>query len=53
MKLQEFIEKLRSIECIYGGDLPVKTFDLDRDICDVSEVEICGGSGQEYIYIGS
>ena len=54
MTARELIKKIE--ECVnqYGDSIPVRTFDLDRDLCDISEVEICDVHGTNYyIYIGS
>lgn len=54
MTVRETIEKLESYANKYGNDIPVRTFDLDRDICDIDEIEFCEMYNSEnYIYIGS
>ena len=54
MEVRELIRKLEEYANKYGDDIPVRTFDLDRDMCDVSEVEFCENYDLEYyIYIGA
>lgn len=54
MTVRELIEKLEVYANQYGDDIPVRTFDLDRDVCDISEVEVWDYFGKaHYIYIGS
>ena len=54
MTVRETIEKLESYANKYGNDIPVRTFDLDRHICDIDEIEFCEMCNSEnYIYIGS
>ena len=54
MKVGKLIEILQSYADQYGYDIPVRTFDLDRHMCDIDEVEFCNNYGIEhYIYIGS
>ena len=54
MPVRELIDKLEAFATKYGDDIPVRTFDLGRDMCDVSEVDFCENYDLEYyIYIGS
>jgi hypothetical protein len=54
MKVGELIKILQSYADKYGDDIPVRTFDRDRDMCDIDEVEFCENYDLEYyIYIGS
>ena len=54
MEVGELIKILQSYADKYGNDIPVRTFDLDRHMCDVDEVEFCENYDLEYyIYIGS
>ena len=54
MTVRELIEKLEVYVNQYGDDIPVRTFDLDRDMCDRSEVDIYDIHGTNYyVYIGS
>lgn len=54
MSVKELIEKLELYAKQYGDDIPVRTFDLDRDICDISEVDVYDIHGMNYyVYIGS
>lgn len=54
MSVRELIKKLESYATRYGDDIPVRTFDLDRDMCDVDEVDFCQNYDLEYyIYIGA
>lgn len=57
MTVRELIEKLESYDFLVDEDydnIPVRTFDLDRYLCDVSEVEFCKNyDGKCYIYIGA
>lgn len=53
MKVRELIKKLESYANKYGDDIPVRTFDLDRDMCDIDEVEFNQDYDLEYyIYLG-
>lgn len=53
MKVRELIEKLEHYANTYGDDTPVRTFDVERDMCDVTEVEYHQNYELEYfIYIG-
>lgn len=51
LKLLEVIEQL---EAIYAaeGNVNVKTFDLDRDHCDIEKVEFWDFKGERFVYIG-
>ena len=54
MEVRELIQKLEEYAAEYGDDIPVRTFDLDRDICNVSEVNFCQDYDLDYyIYVGS
>lgn len=54
MTVRELIEKLEVYANQYGDDIRVRTFDLDRDMCDISEVDIYDIHGTNYyVYIGS
>lgn len=54
IKIIELISELQKFEKQYGSDLPVKTFDLDRDVVPVSEVELSTTvDGQKYVYLGA
>lgn len=54
MTIKELIEKLEEYANHYGDNIPVRTFDLDRDMCDISEVDIYDIHGTNYyVYIGS
>lgn len=54
MTVREVIEKLESYTKQYGDDIPVRTFDLDRDMEDITEIEFCQNYDLDYyIYIGS
>jgi hypothetical protein len=54
VKVRELIQKLEEYAAKYGDDIPVRTFDLDRDMCDVSEVDFSQDYDLDYyIYIGS
>ena len=45
-KLEEYADK-------YGDNIPVCTFDLERDICDIDDVDVYDVRGKAYyIYIG-
>lgn len=53
VKVRELIKKLESYANKYGDDIPVRTFDLDRDMCDIDEVEFNQNYDLEYyIYLG-
>lgn len=53
MTIREVIEKLESYAKDYGDDIPVRTFDLDRYMCDISEVDFSIDCNSKYfIYIG-
>lgn len=49
MTIRELIVQLELYANQYGDDIPVCTFDLDRDICTIDEIEFCN----DYIYIGA
>ena len=54
MTIKELIEKLEEYANQYGDNIPVRTFDLDRVVCDINEVDISDiHSTNCYIYIGS
>lgn len=54
MEVGKLIKILQSFANQYGEDIPVRTFDLDRHMCDIDEVEFCESYDREYyIYIGS
>lgn len=54
MTVRELIEKLESYAREYGENIPICTFDLDRHIEDVTEVEFCQNHDSKcYIYIGA
>ena len=54
MTVRELIEKLESYADKYGDDIPVRTFDLDRWMSDITEVDFCQDYDLEYyIYLGS
>jgi hypothetical protein len=54
VKVRELIEKLELYANKYGDDIPVRTFDLDRDMCDIDEVEFNQNYDLEYyIYLGA
>lgn len=57
MTVRKLITTLEIIADEYGDDIPVRTFDLDRDVCDITEVEICTTGDKygmaHYIYVGS
>lgn len=54
MTVREVIEKLELYAKQYGDDIPVCTFDLNRDMCDIDEVDFCESYDLEYyIYIGA
>lgn len=54
MNVRELIEKLELYANKYGDDIPVRTFDLDRDMCDICEVEFNQDYDLEYyIYLGA
>ena len=54
MKVRELIEKLESYAIKYGDDIPVRTFDLDRDMCDINKIEFNQNYDLEYyIYLGA
>ena len=53
VKVRELIAKLESYANKYGDDLPVRTFDLNRNMCDINEIEFNQNYGLEYyIYLG-
>lgn len=54
VKVRKLIEKLELYADKYGDDTPVRTFDLDRDLCDIDEVEFNQNYDLEYyIYLGA
>lgn len=54
MTIRELIEKLKFYGDKYSYDLPVRTFDLDRDMCDITEVDFSQNYDLDYyIYIGA
>ena len=53
MTVRKLITTLEIFADEYGDDIPVRTFDLDRDVCDITEVEICTNGMAHYIYVGS
>ena len=54
MTIREVIEKLELYAKQYGDDIPVRSFDLDRDIEDITEIYFCQDYDLDYyIYIGS
>ena len=57
MTVRKLITTLEIYADEYGDDIPVRTFDLDRDVCDITEVEICTTCDKygmaHYIYVGS
>ena len=54
MTVREVIEKLELYAKKYGDDIPVRSFDLDRDMEDITEIDFCQNYDLEYyIYIGS
>lgn len=54
VKVRELIKKLESYANKYGDDIPVRIFDLDRDMCDIDEVEFNQDYDLEYyIYLGA
>jgi hypothetical protein len=54
MTVRELIEKLESYAKQYGDDIPVRTFDLDRWMSDIEDVDFCENYDLEYyIYIGA
>lgn len=54
MKVRELIAKLESYANKYGDDIPVRTFDLDRGMCDINEIKFNQGYDLEYyIYLGA
>ena len=54
MTVREVIEKLELYAKQYGDDIPVRSFDLDRDIEDITEIVFCQDYDLDYyIYIGS
>ena len=53
MTVRKLIETLKFYADRYGDDIPVRTFDLDRDVCDISEVDFSLDYNSKYfIYIG-
>ena len=53
VKVRELIAKLESYANKYGDDLPVRTFDLNRNMCDINEIEFTQNYDLEYyIYLG-
>ena len=53
MTVRELIEKLESYANEYGDDIPVCTFDLDRWVSYIQEVEPCiNHNGEFCIYVG-
>ena len=53
MTVREVIEKLELYAKEYGDDIPVRTFDLDRDMEDITEIEFCQNYDLDYyIYRG-
>lgn len=54
MTVREVIEKLELYAKQYGDDIPVRSFDLGRDMEDITEIDFCQNYDLEYyIYIGS
>ena len=54
MTVREVIEKLEAYAEKYGDDIPVCTFDLDRDMEGITEIEFCQNYDLDYyIYIGA
>lgn len=54
MTVREVIEKLELYAKKYGYDIPVRTFDLDRDMEDITEIDFIQNYDLEYyIYIGN
>ena len=54
MTVREVIEKLEGFANKYGDDIPVRTFDLDRDMEDITEIEFYQNYDLDYyIYIGA
>ena len=54
MTVRELIEKLESLADEYGDDIPVCTFDLDRDTSNITEVEFYKNSRLgDCIYLGA
>lgn len=53
MTVKELIKKLEEYADKYGDNIPVCTFDLNRDICDIDDVDVYDVHGKAYyIYIG-
>ena len=53
MTVRELIKKLEEYADKYGDNIPVLTFDIDRDICDIDEVDVYDVYGKAYyVYIG-
>ena len=54
MTVRELIVKLESYANKYGDDIPVRTFDIDRWMDDIEDVDFCENYDLEYyIYIGA
>ena len=54
MTISELIKKLEEYANEYGNEIPVRTFDLDRHLLDITEVELNQNcDGEIYVYIGS
>lgn len=52
MTVRELIKKLEECADKYGDNIPVRTFDLDRDLCDIDEVDVYDVHGKAYyVYI--
>lgn len=51
LKLAEVIKELEAIYAV-EGNINVRTFDLDRDHCDVEKVEFWNFDGERFVYIG-
>ena len=52
MRIREVIEKLESYAKEYGDDIPVRVFDLDREMSDVGDIDVSiDHHRQQYIYI--
>lgn len=52
MTVRELIDKLETVEMVYGGNFDVYAFDLDRHLETVSDVEMCkDAEDRMFVYI--